>query len=75
MAALRERQFQTRRVNIARLVLITSFVLSAFIAANSFIAIDKVEQWSDDLRRFFMTEQSEVGKRVYPIEYYLLESG
>lgn len=55
----------------ARIVLITLLLLSGFVAAKSYVAVHNIEQWSDDIRRFFMIEQAEAGKRAYPIEFYL----
>ncbi|HMO65544.1 MAG TPA: hypothetical protein PKC18_08050 [Lacipirellulaceae bacterium] len=58
-------------MNSARLVFIVTLLLSLFIAAKSFIAVSNVDQWSDDLRRMFMMELGQVGKRSYPINYYM----
>ena len=58
-------------VNWASIVLIMILLLSLFITAKSFIAVSNVEQWSDELRHLFTMELGKVGKRSYPINYYM----
>jgi len=58
-------------MNTTRLVFIVTLLLSLFIAAKSFIAVSNVQQWSEDLRRMFTMELGQVGKRSYPINYYM----
>lgn len=56
---------------VIRVAFVVTFVLSLFIVAKSFVAISNVNQWGDEIRMMFMREQSEAGKRAYPIEAYL----
>jgi hypothetical protein len=58
-------------MNTPRLVFIIILVLSLFITAKSFVAVRNVDEWSDDLRHMFTMELGNVGKRSYPIEYYM----
>jgi hypothetical protein len=57
-------------VSATRIVLITIFVLSLFIATKSFIAIGNVQEWSWGLRDFFVGSQLLAGRRSGPIEAY-----
>ena len=58
-------------VSLTRIVLITILLLSLFTTAKSFVAASNVEQWADELRYMFTMELGQVGKRSYPINYYM----
>ena len=55
----------------ARMVLITLLLLSTFTALKSFVGVYNVEQWSNDIQRFIMREQTRAGNRAaYAMESY-----
>jgi hypothetical protein len=57
--------------SVARIALITLLLLSAFLAAKSFVAVHNVDEWTDDIREVFRLEWAKTGKRSESIERYI----
>ncbi len=58
------------RVNLTRVVLITVLLLSVFITAKSFIAVSNVEQWTEELRSWLMSDMARPRDQRNPISSY-----
>ena len=57
--------------SFARVAFITLLLLSAFLAAKSWVAVHNVGEWTEDIRDEFRREWAQTGKRSYSVERYL----